>query len=212
MSKRVPRAADGCLDQDTRLLLYIWSAPLRGAEEQAVGLPKPTLATMFEVVTARKVYRSVLDWTARQRHRWRDRSSTSAAAGLLAIDSFLVWAWHPMPSVCAQKSSQANEVLLGDGITSGIPLQCEEAPEEQKASGCTVTNIPSYGAFLLYGSQCYCVTITMPLAFRSAGRVSLWTRLLSEFVQDAARVRARRKAASCCLGTSSKSPMRQSVR
>ena len=43
-------------------------------KERAVGLPKPTLATMFEVVTAGKVYRvtgaALQRWIVEKRNTW----------------------------------------------------------------------------------------------------------------------------------------------
>jgi hypothetical protein len=49
--------------------------------EQAVGLPKPTLATMFEVVTAGKVYR--VAGAALQRWIVEKRSTLNGPKGML---------------------------------------------------------------------------------------------------------------------------------
>jgi hypothetical protein len=41
--------------------------------------------------------------------------------------------------------SPNDDVSYGDGVDSGTPLQCVEAAAQQKISGCTVKDAPSYG-------------------------------------------------------------------
>jgi hypothetical protein len=55
----------------TTLHLYVAEAK----KERAVGLPKPTLATVFEVVTDGKVYRvkgeALQKWIVERREKWQ---------------------------------------------------------------------------------------------------------------------------------------------
>jgi hypothetical protein len=38
-----------------------------------------------------------------------------------------------------------DDVSYGDGVDSGVPIQCAQTPSERKTAGCTVKAIPSYG-------------------------------------------------------------------
>ena len=44
-----------------------------------------------------------------------------------------------------------DEVSYGDGVSSGIALNCTEPPEERKAKCCTAHDIPSYGVSFTVG-------------------------------------------------------------
>lgn len=46
-----------------------------------------------------------------------------------------------------------DDVSYGDGIDSGTPLQCAETAKEQKTSGCTVREVPSFGVQFKVGES-----------------------------------------------------------
>jgi hypothetical protein len=46
-----------------------------------------------------------------------------------------------------------DDVSYGDGVTSGVPLTCTESARERQNTGCTVKNVPSYGALFKVGES-----------------------------------------------------------